>query len=237
MWSKIPAIQSISIIGVAVLNVVTLIPSVQDIILKSGYAIDFRWINLIGFVLFCAIIYWITHDLYKKIQELEDNKPTIRVFPTINHDDYYLDVINYGEKAVFSAQIGIVDSNTNEYQKLQGYNGVWNSTGNDEITIMKAHTASIKIATINRRNNIQNISLFAFDKVNNMIRTIESASWIPNSNDSIIKPEYKLQVTISASPSLKEGSFYKNYDISLSRIKESTRQPDIHHQCIITERR
>lgn len=235
MWRRIPAVQSISAIGMVLLNIISWIPPLQDVVSTSN--IDIRWVNLVLFMAFCGVLYWIIHDLYEGIRELEDSKPSILVIPTRNCDNLCLNVINEGERGEFVAQIGIVYSSIEMPFKFESYRGIWNSTETDEVSIMKGHAESIRIATITTGKKTISLSLYAYDKAHKRVHIIPAGNWMPTIDKSIIKPEYQLQVTISSSPSLKEKLFYRNYDVTLDEIRESKRQPSLRHMCIVADRR
>ncbi|MBN1367224.1 MAG: hypothetical protein JW967_04815 [Dehalococcoidales bacterium] len=57
---------------------------------------DWRWIELIGFLLFLFFIYKWIWSLNKRIQELEDKQPYIEVRPVVESKNLYLEVINKG---------------------------------------------------------------------------------------------------------------------------------------------
>jgi hypothetical protein len=107
MWRRIPTIQSASAIGMALLNVVSWIPPVQDLFSKTFPTIDVRWVNLAFIVVFILVMYWILHELYKKLEESENRKPTISVSADTINGKYYLRVTNNGEKGIFKAQIAL----------------------------------------------------------------------------------------------------------------------------------
>src|SRR4030042_745176 len=229
MWRRIPAVQSASLIVVVLLNVVALMPPVQDWFSRNYPYIDPRWIYLVFFLIFCGVMYWIIHGLYENIQDLESKQTLLDVRPITYWDDHLLSVTNNGECGIFSAQISILPSNTgnikNDILALHtGYTALWGSTKTGESEIKKGQSDSIKIATVRITKTTTSLDLIGYDVANQSPFTALSAAWTP-SVKNISKPEYWLQVNISSDPSPKGGAFVRNYKVGLNYIEESRLQP------------
>jgi len=193
-----------------------------------------KWWPLITLGVFFALVTWIVIDLYIRNKKLENTKPVIDVTPTRCYDELYLNVTNEGEKGNFTAQISIISSssgnlNFDRGMMTVGYTALWEKTQANKSEIMKEQSDSIKIASITTANTklglVKSLLLHAYDIASNSSHTIPSQSWMVNIGDTIIKPEYHLQVNISSDPSLKDGAFVRNYIVNLDGIKESALQP------------
>lgn len=219
MWRRIPSIQSASVIGVAVLNIISWIPPIQDWFSKTFPTTDIRWVNLVFILIFILVMYWVLHELYKRLEESENEKPSISVIPTLVEDVWYLDVTNNGETGVFSATVIFVPKLPSTVEEQ--YEALWRKTMTDETKLMNGKSDQIKIASIKYTHDMQYFVMNAYDNVKrtpNLVRRIEYKQFI-NTVDM------NIQVIISSSPKLKDGKpFIRTYSIGSHYIVESKRQ-------------
>jgi len=155
--------------------------------------------------------------------------PAIEVTPKIDYHDIYLDVHNIGEYAEFEAQVELLDGRSFAYALPQIYSAYWDKTKRDKTKIMKGQRDRLKIANLELptrvlsesfRLHYYETSYFEGVPVEG-IRSVDSTSWIPGS-DQVAKPRFKLKVTISSNPSLKDGVFSRVYELSPDGFSEAS---------------
>jgi hypothetical protein len=158
-------------------------------------------------------------------RELKINPPSIIVKPKTEQDIYYLEVTNIGETAEFECQIEIIEDNTGN-RKGQLYLGYWQIGTSSKPTIM--NTDRIRIASketeIPPRGSqaivdlLMELHLYYYDKrLMHQPPFWRSTVW---TGEGIIKPEYRLRITITSIPSMREGKFIRDYRLDLSGLTE-----------------
>ena len=191
----------------------------------------------IALLLFLIIPFIAFHKLRLKLDgtqieldNIKDGKPSIIVEPTKEGDVYMLKVTNIGEQAIFEAQIKLADEDPSVFalSRKSHYQACWDNTEKYRAIIPKGLSASIKIAELyssppqfnpltwhlfycgddNRENYASTSCYFV-----GAFYVHENGSRIP------AKPtfEYKLHIIISSTPSLREGTFQKDYVLSYER--------------------
>lgn len=240
MWRRIPAVQSVSAIVVVLLNIASWVPFIQDWFTKTNPSFDIRLIHLAFILLFVFIIYWIIHDLYKRIEELEDAKPTIVVtIPAEENHTNHLEVKNNGAVGKFSAQIEILEDNNNQFQGTSTLQGYWTlGADHGEAKIKQGHIDKLAIIdrVYDRNGNLVGAEpVYYYTGSDNTRGTLRSRSTATPLNPNYINiggrinviawPRIlKFKVTISSEPDLREGSFIQDYqwhsDFGLTEISQ-----------------
>lgn len=211
----------------ALFTIITNVLTVREIGAVYGYDIEWQWFTLGGFIVFLGFVGWWLSDLHNYVRRLESAKPSIEVRPANDLHDYYLEVKNIGSTGTFEAQVELVKGKSYVFGLPQMYSACWDKTNNNKTQIMKGHKDKLKIATLEIPARVLSMSLrfyyyssyyFEGSYVEG-IRYSDSTSWIPGSNQVVV-PEFTLRITISSEPSLKEGSFVRNYKLSSSGLEE-----------------
>jgi hypothetical protein len=154
------------------------------------------------------------------LQEKLDNNPFIEVEPHKDFDDYYLKVHNIGGYAQFEAQVKVTNGVTSASGLPALYTACWRHAQGRQAQIMCGLIDEIKIASTQYHPiGLMHFRLYFFDTKSEQIRSVDSTSWIPGSNQ-VVKPEFIFQVTISSLPSLKEKVFVRNYKLDSQGLKE-----------------
>ena len=191
----------------------------------------FIFLQIIPFIAF--------HKLRVKYDEKQDvidklinARPSITVELIKERDTRLLKVKNVGEEAILKAQIEL-DSGDPSVLQLSNksyYRACWDNPEKHQATIPKGHSANIKIAELYSSPpgfNILTWYLFYCDNSNGENYALTSSHWVGayyvnedgNRSQKPYKPcyEYKLHIIISASPSLREGTFEGDYVVSYER--------------------
>ena len=176
-------------------------------------------IGLIAFVVF--ILLTIAREVDLSLQQ----GPKIEVSEKKENDIFYLEVKNNGVAAEFEAQIQITEDKTGD-KKDTLYLGSW-QIGANSTTIIR-NIDRIKIAhleTVVYPPNheplfpfIMSLYLYYYDKSSNRQLSWTSSTWTDRID--AIKPEYILRITISSTPSLKEGKFVRDYKLDFTGLTE-----------------
>lgn len=198
-----------------------------------GYEIDWRWFTLGGFIAFIVFAGWWIVGLYHRIHELSANKPSIKVRPRNEFDNYYLEVKNIGNTATFQAEIEIVEGKEHliPYSFEKQYKACWETTRGREAQILKDHTDLVRMAHFMSSPpyyQSQHLNLYYYDPTSGQENHIDSSSYLVGAKlvsengkeKPLTRPELVLRVTISSEPSLKEGSFVNKYKLGLSGLEE-----------------
>ena len=197
------------------MNIASWIPFIQDWFSKTYPSFDIRWINLAFFLLFVTVIYWIIHDLYKHVEELENKKPTISISADYINDRYYLTVTNNGETAVFEAQVAVLRDLKGTIGEM--YSGVWMKTDSNTSEILHTHNDSIQIASIRLTKSEQFLDLLGYDRSVHTACIMESIKFERPLNINKM-PQFIVQVNISSNPSLREKNCVRTYEITTNGI-------------------
>lgn len=169
-------------------------------------------------------------EIRTELVSIRDAQPLIEVTPEIdNRDIYYLDVHNVGEYAEFEAQVEVLEGKSYAFALPTTYSAYWDRTQRDKTQIMKGHRDKLKIANLELQTGVLTASFRLhyyetryFERA--LIEGIEfavSTSWIPGS-DKVVKPCFKLKVTISSNPSMKDGAFSRVYELSPEGFSETS---------------
>jgi hypothetical protein len=197
----------------------------------TGYTLDvtqitnfgFKWLPLIFFGIFC-IVAWIFIDQYGQISKLQDTKPSIKVETTKEGNILYLKVRNNGAEGIFRGQIELT-SNDTQVWSLPHYYGYWKYGNEAETNILKGQDDLIQIAeVVSRPNSISEfLNIIFYDEKACYANYISTSSHLigakitdENGNTKpLAKNLYKLHVTISASPELKEGVYQRQLSFNI----------------------
>lgn len=197
------------------MNIISWIPPAQDWFSKTFPNTDIRWFNLAFILVFILVMYWILHELYKKLEESENKKPSILVIPRKKdlRNDIFIDVENKGEKGTLSAQVAIKDCNFDKkWRPTVEYMAVWAISQTHKSELFRGHSDRLWIATVKPQAS-GGLLLHTYDVVSNRI-----GSWISTNS---AQPEYILQIKISSDPSLCGGLFCKYYKVNLTGVEET----------------
>jgi hypothetical protein len=198
-----------------------------------GYEIDWRWFTLAGFIAFLVFVGWWIGGLYRQLHALKANKPSIKVRPRNEFDNYYLEVKNIGNTATFQAEIEIIEGKEQyiSYSFTKQYKACWETTRGRESQIIQDHTDLVRIAhfvSFPPDYQSQRLNLYFYDPTSIEESYVYCMAYlvgakIVSENGTerpLTKPELVLQITINSEPSLKEGSFIKKYKLCLSGLEE-----------------
>jgi hypothetical protein len=194
------------------------------VVTATGYALDVsevtnigaKWWPLITLIVGIFLVGWVVFDLQRRINILLGSRPTIHIEIVKEHHTYYLKVHNEGEKGAW---------------QLPFYNGHWRLANNSEAQIMKDQSDMIKVAeSIMSSKGFAHLRIFFHDESAKSERYIDTSShWIgayvedENGNkEPLTKWEYKLHVTVSSSPSLREGTYDSYYKLNVDRLEVDT---------------
>jgi hypothetical protein len=164
-----------------------------------------------------------------QLESIRNAQPLIEVTPEMdNRDIYYLNVHNVGEYAEFEAQIEVLEGKSFALGLPEIYSAYWDRTKRDKTEIMKGQKDKLNIATLQMQTRVLS-ACFRFHYYGTSyfgeslegIHSVDSTSWIPGS-DQVLKPAFKLKVTISAKPSLKDGAFSRVYELSPDGFSEAS---------------
>lgn len=199
-----------------------------------------NWWPLVTLAVFCGLVTWMIYGLYKENSRLLNGRPSIYVEPIRDGESFYLKVSNHGEQGIFKAQIQLDAEDDSQVWALKNYTGHWKNSNRGDLEIMKGHTGWIKIAELISYPNSNSVYLkiwFFDDKLYAANFIYSSSHWIGatiKSPDGDTKPmtkdEYKLQVTISANPSLREGAYQGRFRLNVDRLEVDTNFQSTSHK-------
>jgi hypothetical protein len=166
-------------------------------------------------------------EIRTELDDIRNAQPLIEVTPKKDNRDIYLDVYNVGEYAEFEAQVEVLEGKSYAHGLLDMYSAYWDRTKRDKTKIMKGHRDRLNIATLEMNTRVLSACFrlhyyetryFEHSPVEG-IMSFNSTSWIPGS-DQVVKPCFKLKVTISSNPSMKDGAFSRVYELSPEGFSE-----------------
>ena len=184
--------------------------------------IEWQWVALASFVVFCGFAGWTIYGLQQRIQQLESAMPSIEVKVANDIDAFYLDVKNVGEVGDFQAQVEIVSGAENLRGDRRLYSGYWVIAAKGTSHITRDQIDRVKIASLVPAVSplsIMNFRLYFYDEASNSEKSVDSTSWNPI-DVRTLRPSFDLRVTLSADQGLKEGSFIKKYKLSVNGLEE-----------------
>ena len=197
---------------------------------------NWQYHALIGFFFFVAFMVWMVWDRQTTISRLLDLMPTILVEPIEENGIYYLKVHNIGAEGILKAQINL-SAEDPSVSNLQGYDGYWQKANCNESKILPNQFDCIKIAErISSAPDYNSVHLRIYYYNPKLIESLSSTGGEVYSNTAthwlgayiehpdgstvpLTKHEYKLCVTISSSPKLKEGVYQANYILDVSSLR------------------
>ena len=195
-------------------------------------SLPMSWWPLVTFLVFCGLVGWMIFDLYREKSRLLNDRPSICVEPVKESEAFYLEVDNVGEKGFFKAQIQLEAEDDPQVWTLKNYTGCWRDANREGLEIMKGHDGRIKIAERLSPPNTNSVYLkiwFFDDKLYAANYISSSTHWIGatirnagGETKPMTKHEYKLQVTISADPSLREGVYQGKFRLNVDRLAVDT---------------
>lgn len=191
----------------------------------------------IPLAIFTAVFFLAPYKIYKaekqecnRLQTQLDTRPSIEVRPIKEHDLYCLEVKNRGNTGEFQAQIEMLEGHIHVGMKLNRYLACWEYAPHKEAKILKDQVDKIKIARFisNHPYITQYLHLYYYDPISSGENYIGSDAWfigskiiaVNGTEREVTKPEFMLRVTISSEPSLKQGSFVKEYKLGLGGLEE-----------------
>lgn len=199
----------------------------------KGEWLGYPWITLVGFSIFAITSIWIILDLRKRVNTLEDNRPSIEVTPENGIRQYRLKVTNNGAPGKFETQIKIISGQEFLYSRFEDYLACWEYSDGKRAEIFSGQFDKLMIADYvigEPPHLIQRLSLYTLVSEAGYVRKglVSSSSWeagsIITSEDGVsrpaMKPEFVLQVTINSELSLREGVFRRCYKLGLSGLEE-----------------
>jgi hypothetical protein len=185
-----------------------------------------KWGFLVFFLIFCAYMFWYVFSQNKQISKLEKNKPDITVDPFgyLGFECGCLKVTNIGEKGDFWVMISLLAEFRGGKWISMGnivptYDGVWESNDTNKTEIPNGKSDYVKISRV-VLNGGQTLELLKYDSSNKSVSRRYWQNWETVSSNYAPKPEYKIQVRITAYPSLKDDIFIRDYNVTLNRIED-----------------
>lgn len=228
----------IKAVGAILFMIATAIGLAQDFM--GITRLPMNWWPLITFVAFCVLVIWMISGLYRERSRLLNSRPSIYVEPVREGETFYLKVHNDGEQGIFKAQIQLDAEDDPQVWTLKNYTGHWKNSNRGDLEIMKGHTGWIKIAELISHPNSSSVYLkiwFFDDKLYAANYISSSTHWIGatiTSPDGSTKPmtkhEYKPQVRISATPSLREGVYQERFRLNVDRLEVDTNFQSTSHK-------
>jgi hypothetical protein len=187
-----------------------------------------KWGFLIFFAIFCIYMGFYVYSQNERIKESENKKPTIIVEPLPYLDDKwaFLKVTNNGEKAEFWVKISLIatlcDGKSTLMKTLMPcWDGIWRSSNTDRTQIPKGHFDEIGVSEVELVGGEQILKLWGYDSADKSVSIKKQARWqVPKGRQYGPKPEYGIQVSITSDPSLKEGIFVRDYQVTLNTLEE-----------------
>ena len=131
-----------------------------------------RWDLVAVFFVFVVIVVWAIIDREHRIHTLENDRPSIKVKPRLEGDEYYLEVRNDGAPANFECQVRICQDNAG-HKSGELYLGYWDfgASGIAFIrNIDRVKIAHIKTVTYPRGSDpifpcLMSLHLYFYDKI------------------------------------------------------------------------
>jgi hypothetical protein len=198
------------------------------------------WWPLATFIIFLALVGWMIYGLYVENSRLLNDRPSISVEPIREAETFYLRVRNDGEKGFLKAQVQIESEDDPRARALKNYTGCWRDANREGAEIMKGHAAYMKIAERISHPNTSSVYLniwFFDDRLHEANYISSSSHWIGatvTNADGEAKPmtkhEYRLQVTISADPSLREGVYEGRFRLNVDRLEADSGFQSVSHK-------
>lgn len=199
---------------------------------------------LIGFFAFVGFMIWIILEKQRTINKLLDSRPTISVEPVRENDSYYLKVCNNGAEGLFRAQITLCSDDPSVW-RLPTYDGYWQKANSNASRIFPNQYDYIKIAERKAYppdyNSVRlRICYYNPKLVESLSSTGGEAkcdtedywlgSYIERPDGTKIpfeKKEYGLNVSISSSPELREGSYNENFKLDINSLRLGIRPQSV----------
>ncbi len=192
-----------------------------------------KWVPLVTIIAFVLLMFWIVYDLKRANERLLDNRPKITVQIVEEGDTYFLNVHNEGAEGLFRAQMQLIaeDPAVLELSQLSRYAGCWKLRNGAETRILEGQADLLKVAERYSSRPpgpiSQHLKFWFFDGTANSAKYVSTSThWLGatiTSEDGSVRPltkdEYKLLVTISASPSLREGVYQEQYRATIDGIE------------------
>jgi len=198
------------------------------------------WLILV--VILIISPFWVFHKLRLKLVSVEnDRKKLLDARPSIDvtlektqtsggHINY-LRVHNNGAEGEFRAQIEL-SSDDPSVLCLPHYYGYWQYGNKDATKISKGHDDWLKIAELKSSPpsySIEHLEIFFYDKTAGCAHPVSTSSYFIGvsitNKDGNTKPmtkwDYKLRVSISSNPELREGVFCRDYILNIDELRES----------------
>jgi len=168
--------------------------------------ISWALISFISIVLFIFIVYWGWLTTSNRVKELEKSKPSIKVSTMRERQWCLLRVTNMGAEGDFRCQIQLT-SNDPKLHDIPLYDGVWQNSG-IQATLFRGQHGFIELADIQDSGHGLYLRFFQYlQNETNLISSVSGTQSIVQPNGVKYLPEqyeYRLSVTISSSPELKE---------------------------------
>ncbi len=210
----------------------------------AGYALDISevtnvghdWWLLITLIIGIGLVGWVVGDLYGQNRKLLDIRPTISVEPVKDNNGYYLKIRNSGAEAVFKAQISLTAEEDPSVGGLSRYDGYWQKANRNEARIFSNQDDYIKIAErIAPPSDLNSVWLNIFYFNPKLIEVLNNTggeahvktsthyvgSYIKHEDGSktlLEKKEYRLDVSISSSPSLRDGIYKGSFKLDIDNL-------------------
>jgi hypothetical protein len=136
---------------------------------------------------------------------------------------YRLKINNWGECAKFSANINILNDPM-AYHTGESLSGYWEKAQSYESEIMRDNDDTILIAERDKDIPPTNpptmgFIVFFYDRQSRQLNSWKSTLWYYNPKSPVLPPEYDIEVSITANPSLVQP-FIKRYKLSLVGLTE-----------------
>ena len=195
-----------------------------------GVQIPFGLIGLGGSIVFAGFMSRMVWEGRREIQRIQDARPSIEVMPEkkpmLGGERCYLRVHNNGAEGTFRAQVELSSEDPSVHM-LPTYQCSWEYSDRGDAKILKGQDDLLRIAKLkSSAPNYQTIviDILFYEACEDDTRSVSMSSyWVGATINGVpmSKFDYKLRVTISASPELREGIFCKNYILNVDGLKES----------------
>ena len=222
-------IQVGSLILSGILTAASIASSAMGIASIFGFIVPWEWIALVGFICFCGVTIWRMSEHSQRIKKFEEVRPSVKVKPVREHDSFFLEVENVGGAGTFEAQVEVVKGKEHVLGLPGKYSPYWAETMDKEtemmnglkkrLTIASLITPSPQLVFMKFRFHYWELNYCEYSRIEG-IRGIDSISWVPGSKQTVM-PNFVIRVTISSAPSLREGAFIRDYQLSADGLIES----------------
>jgi len=168
---------------------------------------QWQWVAVASTIICGFFIWWVLYGLHRRIQQLEDTRPSLKVWPIKDRlEGAQIEVINNGAEGEFEAQIEASDySGMYIPPQWRRYHGYWEGEQGSIVTIMRGMKRRLKLATFEMSPFIASARLDLYQITSQGMVSWPTHSYSILQPKSSVIPQIYLKVTISSIPSPRHG--------------------------------